>query len=323
MGSTDVKSTGIAVLGMHRSGTSATAGVLALLGVQLGSRLDPPHAYDNPKGYFENSRIVGINRRLLELLSSRWDDILTRTDAWEKSPLVTNLVEEAVSLLRADFGAAPLWAIKDPRICRLLPFWQRVFSAVETQPRYLLVIRHPMEVAASLARRDRHSRAKALRLWLLHCLESERRTRDACRSFLSYEELLAEPRKEMTRVAEELGLDWPESRWPEIADFLCPTLRRHVVRTPIPHALTARSYELLKSTGSGLDLSAMDRCWNDFLEDETSVREEFRDHLRQITGELHEAGHQLNRIEQSLSWRLAAPLRALRGRFGGGKRPPS
>src|SRR5882724_1528346 len=50
-------STAILVLGMHRSGTSATAGWLKTLGVNLGPYLmaeDPTQ----PKGYFEHAEIV-------------------------------------------------------------------------------------------------------------------------------------------------------------------------------------------------------------------------------------------------------------------------
>ena len=61
----------IVVLGMHRSGTSAMAGVLQRLGVDLGSRLTPGDA-DNPKGYWEHTELVDIHDRLLRSLSSRW-----------------------------------------------------------------------------------------------------------------------------------------------------------------------------------------------------------------------------------------------------------
>ena len=43
----------ILVTGHHRSGTSATAGSLQALGVELGDKLMPP-ARDNPKGFFED-----------------------------------------------------------------------------------------------------------------------------------------------------------------------------------------------------------------------------------------------------------------------------
>ena len=42
----------ILVLGMHRSGTSAVAEALSILGAQLPARLMPPQS-DNPRGFFE------------------------------------------------------------------------------------------------------------------------------------------------------------------------------------------------------------------------------------------------------------------------------
>ena len=48
----DRKRRAIIVLGMHRSGTSALAGVLGLLGARLPARQLPAN-FANPKGYFE------------------------------------------------------------------------------------------------------------------------------------------------------------------------------------------------------------------------------------------------------------------------------
>jgi hypothetical protein len=58
------------VLGMHRSGSSALAGALELLGVPLGGPLMPP-ARDNERGFFE---LAGWSRHdeLLEALGGSW-----------------------------------------------------------------------------------------------------------------------------------------------------------------------------------------------------------------------------------------------------------
>src|SRR5580658_3168224 len=67
-------STALVVLGMHRSGTSALAGMLHHLGVALGERLMPASP-DNPRGYWEHSEIVAINHRLMATMGWAWDDI--------------------------------------------------------------------------------------------------------------------------------------------------------------------------------------------------------------------------------------------------------
>lgn len=52
----------IVVAGMHRSGTSMMAGLLARLGVQMGQTLIEPDPH-NPLGYFEDADIVGFHQQ--------------------------------------------------------------------------------------------------------------------------------------------------------------------------------------------------------------------------------------------------------------------
>ncbi|MBS3936798.1 MAG: hypothetical protein KGZ43_11555 [Sulfuritalea sp.] len=55
----------LVVVGMHRSGTSATTGALRCLGVSLGDRLYAGHRGINDKGYFEHSDIADTNDEVL------------------------------------------------------------------------------------------------------------------------------------------------------------------------------------------------------------------------------------------------------------------
>ena len=63
----------ILILGMHRSGTSALAGTLGLLGVTM-----PAHPIaanpTNPTGHWEPERLVRINDRMLAEAGSGWQD---------------------------------------------------------------------------------------------------------------------------------------------------------------------------------------------------------------------------------------------------------
>src|SRR5689334_11506011 len=67
-------STAIIVLGMHRSGTSALAGTLHHLGVELGEHLMSASP-DNQRGYWEHRDIVAVNHQLMAELGAAWDDI--------------------------------------------------------------------------------------------------------------------------------------------------------------------------------------------------------------------------------------------------------
>ena len=64
----------VVVLGMHRSGTSALAGILGLLGVHLGSKLLNAPAEENAKGFCEHTGILDLQQTILLTLGSNWDD---------------------------------------------------------------------------------------------------------------------------------------------------------------------------------------------------------------------------------------------------------
>ena len=58
----------LVILGMHRSGTSALAGLVQLLGVNLGEDLLPAMPEVNEKGFFEHQEILDIHEGLLKSL---------------------------------------------------------------------------------------------------------------------------------------------------------------------------------------------------------------------------------------------------------------
>ena len=115
----------VLVLGMHRSGTSALARGLQMLGVYLGNDFLSPKP-DNPTGYWEDRNIFELNERLLAVFGLKWEDVALIDDARWDEPEVEALRAEAVEYLRSQFVSHPLWGFKDPRTIRLLPFWHSV-----------------------------------------------------------------------------------------------------------------------------------------------------------------------------------------------------
>ncbi len=65
---------------MHRSGTSALARGLQMLGVYLGNDFLSPQP-DNPTGYWEDRNIFEINERLLAVFGLKWEDVALIDDA--------------------------------------------------------------------------------------------------------------------------------------------------------------------------------------------------------------------------------------------------
>lgn len=219
----------IIVLGMHRSGTSALAGVLYQLGINLSDNLLPPQD-DNKKGFWEHKDIYQIHEKLLKDLHSSWDDVRGLPDKWWTSDIVAPYEEKILKILQRDFSNSAFWGIKDPRICRLLLLWKPLIESFDSTPYFIIIIRNPIEVAASLAKREGFSREKSLLLWLTHLLESEKQTRGHFRTFVTYAELLSDWKRVMSRVQNIFKFKWPvslEDAGPEIKAFLDEAMRHN------------------------------------------------------------------------------------------------
>lgn len=224
---------GIVVLGMHRSGTSALTGAISSLGVHLGARLLEP-ASDNIKGYFENADAVAIDERLLVALGRNWDDLRQLPPDWESHPAAELARCEAASLLDRDLGARPCWALKDPRLCLLLPIWRDAWTALSAGPlRAIVMLRHPYEVVRSLQRRDGMSPMAALLLWFSHLEGAIVHSNNMPRTWTSYDALLSDPVGTLKQIGRELGFDWPLDPSAESAalrSFLSTDERHHRAR---------------------------------------------------------------------------------------------
>ena len=128
---------------MHRSGTSAVAGCLQRLGVDFGPRLMPA-TEDNPRGYYEHIDLVNLHDRLLLALGRGWDDTFSVSAAgWRKARLPVATARNPSASCGAIFPAAPLWGLKDPRLCRLLPWWEPLWREMDSEPLFVIVRRPP------------------------------------------------------------------------------------------------------------------------------------------------------------------------------------
>lgn len=255
-------STAVLVLGMHRSGTSAATGLLKLLGAQLGKRLMPAGA-DNPKGFWENLDAVEINETLLRGLGRRWDDVRAMPQEWQHGEEAATAHDSILALVRNEFNGEPLWAVKDPRLSRCAPAWLEALKHAEVQPVFLLMIRHPEEVAASLHARNGEPHVVSRLLWLRHIIDAEATTRGYPRCVIAYDALLDDWRSCVDSIADRLGLVWPHpiaSVEDDIATFLDRDIRHHAFTGEADDEplgkLVAGAYAKLKHA------SGSDRAWS-------------------------------------------------------------
>lgn len=196
----------VIVLGMHRSGTSAITGCLASLGLDAGEHLQEGNQY-NPKGYFEDKRVVKAHDTLLSALGTRWDDLRPLPEGWLEAPPTSECMQAIADIMEEAFARQQPWIVKDPRMCRLLPMWLQLFEQRQVSPRFVIAIRDPMSSAQSLSRRDGMDSDAAYILWTLHLLDAERHTRRHRRCFISYERFLADWRNEIRQIDQSLALN--------------------------------------------------------------------------------------------------------------------
>ena len=138
----------ICVLGMMRTGTSAVAGVLELLGAHFGPRNACSSPTSRiPPGFASTGGSSTLNNELLGRLGGTWYAPPALRVGWADDPELDDLRERAAELVESDLAPHDVWAWKDPRTCLTLPFWR------ELVPDLLPVVclREPAETARSFA----------------------------------------------------------------------------------------------------------------------------------------------------------------------------
>lgn len=226
----------ILVLGPHRSGTSVVTRGLVCGGVHLGTQLLESNA-DNPKGFFENARIVGFNDRLLRHLGLCWDyvGLVDWNDYRER--VGGDWRERAAALIKEEFPTAPDIAIKDPRLCLLAPFWQDVLQASDFRVQYVLVVRHPIEAAQSQC--TRHQRdplfhhvgatlVEGLLLWANYMQAALAFLSDKPFYTAAYADFFSHPETALVKLLGAFGIEPPRTQVETfVGDFIDEALRRH------------------------------------------------------------------------------------------------
>jgi len=251
----------IIVLGMHRSGTSVITRGLSALGVGIGDNLVPA-AYDNPTGFWEDKDIVAFNDRLLHLLGYSYESLALVPDNLNSDPRLEPLKLEAINLLKNKIDRICLWAVKDPRMCRLLSFWKPIFSHVGVNAEYVIAVRNPLSTAKSLDVRNQFPLQKSLLLWVGHYVAALSSTHDAVRVFIDYDRLIENPRSELKRLSNNLRLYNIEETDAGIDEFVGSFLSKDLCHTQytlenlkfnhdVPTNVI-KAYELLLSASDGL-----------------------------------------------------------------------
>jgi hypothetical protein len=214
---------------MHRSGTSALAGALEALGFEIGPEADVmPADEGNPEGYFELVSVVRANDDLLAHFGGRWDSPPALAPDWTNDEAALEFVRSARALVGELFGS-DRYLLKDPRISILLPLWRLVTDDKDCA---IVIVRDPLEVAASLSRRNGLPTLSGLALWAAYNRAMLRDLRGARVHVCNYADLIESPVAVLTDIAQSLRA------WGQLAEdedltkafaAIRPDLRRNTI----------------------------------------------------------------------------------------------
>lgn len=155
----------VLIIGAHRSGTTATARALELLGLQIGQRLDSHReskslqrlhegylqrfggAWHHPELFLARMATPEGERECVEYLRTHTQREFARLFGYRHNPRGWWL------RARLRFGAH--WGWKEPRTTLFAPCWLQLFPKAS----FVEIIRHPLAVALSIRERDLKFRA--------------------------------------------------------------------------------------------------------------------------------------------------------------------
>lgn len=222
------------VLGMHRSGTSALTRVLNLMGYSLPNRLMGA-GNGNETGHWEPIDITLYNDRLLEDLTSSWNDFRSLSMSHLEPQALRDAQRQISELIEQDYDNAQRIILKDPRICRMMPTYRAILEDAGYRVVPIIAFRCPLEVMNSLRKRrinwpEGFVETQAALLWLRHVTDAEYHSRGLARGFSEYSALLSDWRGVVKQLSKQGAFDLPNPICdiaPCVDDFIRPDLNHN------------------------------------------------------------------------------------------------
>ncbi len=311
----------IAILGMHRSGTSLITRVVNLMGAYLGEEeeLMKPSPY-NPEGYWEREDIALLNDTILKHFSLSWHTPLPLPEGWVVE--AREFKKEIQKLAEENFKDKPLWAWKDPRTTLLFPLWKEALKEMGIELAVVFVVRCPLDVARSLEKRNGFPIDKGFGIWFNYNLCGLGSLGGVSAVVVSYDRFLSNWKEELIRLntALELVSEDDDSIYNRVKPAIRVDLRHsastleELKRLKPPYAVV-ELYEFIEglSCKEGLlediaDNPLVKRLAREFFAYSRFYRE---DEALSLHDRLHDAETRLNAVLNSRSWKITEPLRKI------------
>lgn len=234
----------VAVVGMHRSGTSATAGLLVGMGL-AGPKAEDlvPADESNARGHWESEAVHMCNVRVLAALGGDTYAPPPPASGWEHDRKFDPLRAEAARWIASTADDRTV-VLKDPRLCITLPIWRTALPGALPS---LFVLRDPMEVARSLQARDKLPLVLGLALWDRYVRSAALSLEGSPTLVIDYAAMLDDPTKWSEVIFEFLassGVPLEQKAKGAALKFLDPHLRHQDSRNPDYEPLLGAHREL-------------------------------------------------------------------------------
>ena len=212
----------VVVLGAARSGTSMTAGILEALGVDMGT-VGSSKKW-NPKGSFEDKDFQKLNRdifRMVEQSKSYWDPP-TREQIMEKQSLAASRIQ---SLVAEKSRGKSAWGWKNPRAVLTMELYLPYL--ININPHFVTVLRDRLATAKSSVAHTRGRIDLQQAIGLVDFYGGEtvaffERHPELPNIFLSFEEVVVNPKKEAERLADFLSLELTDEKLANVYKLVIP-----------------------------------------------------------------------------------------------------
>ena len=218
----------VVVLGNAKSGTSIVAGILYLLGIDIGKKFVEADAY-NPKGYFEDYDFVNQTDSIFSAAQSNYWDFPSREKLLLQGREFDKQIQE---LIKKKSRGKRIWGWKDPWTNILV----ELFLPYLLSPHFIVTFRNPIDVAKSSFQFTKDKRHEP---WVKHpvsffhglklanfydriILDFFEKHPRLPRLFISFEDILADTTKEAKRIANFLDVEPTRKQLGEINSFVIP-----------------------------------------------------------------------------------------------------
>lgn len=212
----------VTILGSGRCGTSMASRSINIMGVDLGETLVKPNK-TNPKGFWENRKIVDIHKEIKSTLGS-----MPFRKGWKDLGNIKPLKEKMKLTVEEQFSETPLWGWKDPRTSECIDMWKEILSDINVEGNYLIMIRNPLDVAASFKRAYNRQEKSALKQWQIRTLVALRGTKKENRIIVDYDDFIGDSFSTVKNIAKAFDISLTDDTAElkrELNSFIDPTLR--------------------------------------------------------------------------------------------------